>query len=170
MSQPINLLKNSRDLSLDAFRGITFLVMIFVNLASSVKGLPGGINHMPADFDGMSLADIVFPCFLFIVGMSIPFSINSRIAKGDGIVRLQAHIAYRAFALIVMGFYMVNTEDGYNEKAMGISINLWAMIFYAAALLTWGVYRFKTPLINYALRATGIVTIIVLGAIYRSGT
>ncbi|HEY8024108.1 MAG TPA: DUF5009 domain-containing protein [Burkholderiaceae bacterium] len=169
MPQPINSLKGGRDLSLDAFRGITFLVMIFVNLASNVKGLPYGINHMPADHDGMSLADIVFPCFLFIVGMSVPFSINSRIMKGDSILKLQWHVAYRAFGLIVMGFFMVNTEEGYNEKAMGMSIDLWAMMFYAAALLVWGVYRFKTPLVNYALRSAGVTIVIALAAIYRSG-
>jgi len=166
---PINQLTTKRELSLDAFRGITFLVMIFVNFIAGVNGIPDGIKHMPAGYDGMSLADIVFPCFLFIVGMSIPFGINSRINKGDSFFKVQWHIAYRAFGLIVMGFYMVNTEDGFNEKAMGMSIDIWALLFYGAVLLVWGVYRFKNPLLNLTLRTVGVVTIVVLGLIYRSG-
>ena len=165
----LNVLNPKRILSIDAFRGITYLVMIFVNELHGVSGIPGWMRHMPADADGMSVPDVVFPAFLFIVGMSIPFGINSRLLKGASFLQLQGHILYRAFGLVVMGFFMVNAEDGYNEKAMGMSIHLWSLLFYAAVALTWGVYRFENIVLNRVLKATGIGTILALGFIYRGG-
>lgn len=165
----LNTLNPKRILSIDAFRGITFLIMIFVNELHGVSGMPGWMKHMPADVDGMSVPDVVFPAFLFIVGMSIPFGLNSRLLKGDSFLQLQGHILYRAFGLILMGFFMVNAEDGFNEQAMGMSIHLWSLLFYAAILLTWGVYRFEDPVVNRTLKALGILMIVALGFIYRAG-
>ena len=87
-----NQLSNERILSIDAFRGITILVMIFVNELAGKSDIPPWMKHMPADADAMSFVDVVFPAFLFIVGMSIPFAINSRLAKGDSFIKLQQHI------------------------------------------------------------------------------
>ena len=76
-------LYNKRIISIDALRGITIFVMIFVNELASVKNVPQWMKHMPADADAMTFVDIVFPSFLFIVGMSIPFAFNVRLIKGD---------------------------------------------------------------------------------------
>ena len=169
MPTPITILPRQRIASVDAFRGITFLVMLFVNCLAGARGIPYGIQHMAASVDGMSLADVVFPAFLFTVGMSIPFGINGRILKGDSCAQVQWHIACRAFGLVLIGFFMVNTEAGYNERAMGMRIESWALAFYAAALLAWGVYRFESAWLNRTLRLAGAALIIGLGAIYRSG-
>jgi heparan-alpha-glucosaminide N-acetyltransferase len=88
--------------SIDVFRAITMLLMVFVNDASSVKGLPAWLGHMGADEDGLGFADTVFPAFLFIAGMSIPFAIRNRISKGATFLQVLFYIASRAFALIVM--------------------------------------------------------------------
>src|SRR6266487_7159877 len=121
-------LSNERILSIDAFRGITILVMIFVNELAGVRNIPQWMRHMPANADAMSFVDVVFPAFLFIVGMSIPFAINSRLAKGNSFMQLQQHILFRTVGLLVLGFFMVNAEGGYDKKAMDISINLWALL------------------------------------------
>ena len=63
-------------------RGLTLVLMLFVN-DLYMPGVPAWLGHMKADFDGMGLADWVFPGFLFMVGMAIPFSIGNRIAKGE---------------------------------------------------------------------------------------
>ena len=76
-----NQLSNERILSIDAFRGITILVMIFVNELAGVRDIPQWMKHMPRDADAMSFVDVVFPGFLFIVGMSIPFAINQSSQK-----------------------------------------------------------------------------------------
>ena len=60
--------------SIDAFRGITILAMIFVNELAGIRDIPAWMKHMRARADAMSFVDIVFPAFLFIAGMSIPFT------------------------------------------------------------------------------------------------
>ena len=162
-----NQLSNERILSIDAFRGITILVMIFVNELAGKSDIPAWMKHMRADTDDMSFVDVVFPAFLFIVGMSIPFAINSRLAKGDSLIKLQQHILFRTLGLLVLGFFMVNAEGGYDEKAMGISINLWALLFFAAVILIWKVYRTSNKILVYIIRAIGFIILIVLAIIYR---
>lgn len=156
-----------RSLSIDAFRGLTFLAMIFVNELGPVGGIPAWLKHMPADADAMSFPDVVFPCFLFIVGMSIPFAIAGRLRRGDDAWRLNRHIAARAFALIVMGFFMVNAEEGFDAAAMAIPIALWSLLFYAAVLLVWGTLPFASATLRRALRLAGIGLILLLALLYR---
>ena len=165
----INQLNNQRILSIDALRGITILVMIFVNELAGVSGIPVWMKHMPADADAMTFVDVVFPAFLFIVGMSIPFAINRRIAKGDNFWQLQWHILWRSLGLLVLGFFMVNAEDGYNEKAMGMSIHAWSLLFYVCVILVWNVYSFSQKWIVYVLKGVGIAGLIILALLYRGG-
>jgi len=169
MLTPINRLKNQRIISIDAFRGITFLMMIIVNELASVVGISPWLKHMPASADAMSFPDIVFPAFLFIVGMSIPFGINHRISKGETRFKLNLHTLLRALALIIMGVFMVNAEDGYHQASMSMPIQLWALLSYIAFMLIWGVYQFKQPILNYVLTSTGVIMLIFLALNYHGG-
>lgn len=63
--------------SIDIFRGISIVVMIFVN---SGGGRYWWIDH--AIWNGLQIADLVFPWFLFIMGVCIPLSITSQIYRG----------------------------------------------------------------------------------------
>ncbi len=162
-----NKLSTERILSIDAFRGITILVMIFVNELAGIRDIPAWMKHMPADADAMSFVDVVFPAFLFIVGMSIPFAINNRIAKGDSFIQLQQHILFRTLGLLVLGFFIVNAEDGYNESAMGMSINLWALLFFSMVIVIWKVYYKISKTQVYILRAFGFIALIILAFIYK---
>lgn len=162
-----NKLSNQRILSIDALRGITIFVMIFVNVLAGMRDIPAWMKHMHADDDAMSFVDVVFPAFLFIVGMSIPFAINSRLAKGETFLNLQKHILLRTAALLILGFFLVNAEDDYNEQLMGISINLWLLIFFAAVILTWKVYTSTNKIFVYSLRAVGLAALFFLAFIYR---
>ncbi|NML36371.1 DUF5009 domain-containing protein [Chitinophaga sp. G-6-1-13] len=164
----INKLSTGRILSIDAFRGITILVMIFVNSVSGVDGIPAWMQHAHADEDRMTFVDVVFPAFLFIVGMSIPFAINSRLNKGDSFWQLQKHILWRTLGLLVLGVFMVNTGD-LNPAATGISRALWALLFYGSVILVWNVYTFKQPWISWTLKGIGAVILIVLAVIFRGG-
>lgn len=165
----INQLSSQRILSIDALRGITILVMIFVNELAGVSGIPAWMKHMPADADAMTFVDVVFPAFLFIVGMSIPFAINRRLSKGDNFMKLQGHILWRSLGLLVLGFFMVNAEDGYNEAAMGMSIYAWSLLFYVCVILVWNVYSFSQQWIVYVLKGIGIAGLIILAFIYKGG-
>ncbi len=68
--------------SIDVFRALTMFLMIFVNDLWSLTNIPQWLEHTQAHEDGMGLADVVFPAFLFIVGLSIPFAIGNRWSKG----------------------------------------------------------------------------------------
>jgi heparan-alpha-glucosaminide N-acetyltransferase len=167
--QGFNLLPRQRILSIDTLRGITILVMIFVNEVAGVREIPAWMKHMPADADAMTFVDMVFPAFLFIVGMSVPFAYHNRLSKGDGFWKLQGHILFRTLGLLLLGVFMVNAEGGYNQAAMGMSIHLWSLCFFLAAILVWNVYSFQNPVWAYLLRGVGLVALLVLGLIYRGG-
>lgn len=164
-----NSLNTHRIRSIDAFRGITILVMIFVNDVAGVTGIPGWMKHKAADADAMTFVDVVFPAFLFIVGMSLPFAINNRLKKGDSFLKLQAHILWRTLGLLVLGVFMVNGESGCNEDAMGMTGAVWSLLFYLCAILVWNVYHFKNKTWSWLLRITGAVGLVLLGLVYRGG-
>lgn len=168
MPAPLSHLPAGRIVSVDAFRGLTFVLMLIVNFLAGASAIPPGIHHVGAEVDGMGLADVVFPAFLFAVGMSLPFAINGRLAKGDDLPALQRHIALRAAALIVMGLFMVNAESGYSESAMGMPIAAWSLAFYVAVGLTWGAFRVANAALDRTLRGAGIALLLVLAASYRA--
>lgn len=63
-----------RDLSLDSFRGTDVLLMILVNVQGNGEKAYPMLVH--ADWNGLTFADLVFPIFLLIVGLSIPLAID----------------------------------------------------------------------------------------------
>ena len=94
----------------------------------------------------MGFSDIIFPLFLFIVGLSIPLSINVRISNGEKKRKIFKHIIQRSFALIVMGVFMVNYETA-SEYGMIISKYQWEIIMAISIFLIWINYK-KIPYLN----------------------
>ena len=107
--------------------------MIFVNTLEDVQGMPSWLYHTPENSDGLTFPDLVFPAFLFIVGMSIPFATAQRLAAGDTVWRLLRHVLMRTLGLLVLGVFMVDAEEGYNERAMPLSIGLWSLLLHIGA-------------------------------------
>ena len=161
--------KPARILAIDAFRGVTIPVMIFVNTLAGVRGMPAWMEHAPADADAMTFPDVVFPAFLFIVGMSMPFAMAQRQAAGHTAAQRWRHVLTRAAGLLVLGVFMVNAEDGYNEAAMGMSIHLWSLLFYGCAMLVWAFNRFENRTLSLALRAAGVGGLVALALAFRGG-
>ncbi len=81
---------DQRVVSIDIFRGVTMAVMIFVNALSDVRGLPWWTYHAHAEEDVMTYVDMVFPFFLFIIGMSLPLSITRRLRRNPSMPSLGA--------------------------------------------------------------------------------
>ncbi len=121
--------------SIDAGRGIAILLMLFVNDIPGVDGLPSWMKHMPQGADGMTFVDLVFPAFLFLVGMSLPFAIRRRLDKGDGLWEVWKHILVRTFGLLVIGVYMVNS-DSISIKGH-LNPHIWILLMYAGILVVW---------------------------------
>ncbi len=164
-----NLTGKTRIASIDIFRGLTILTMVFVNDVASVTNIPIWMKHFPSDVDGMTIVDIVFPAFLFIVGMSIPFAFKKRFEKGESIFSMLGHLALRTFGLIFLGVMMVNV-GGINASASGISIYLWMLLLYTSIILVWNSYSgFDKKYIPIVFRAVGVFILIYLMYTYRSG-
>ena len=160
-------LPNRRILAIDVFRGLTILTMVFVNELAAIKNIPAWMTHMPANANTMTFVDLVFPAFLFIVGMSIPFSTQAKAAKGASSKRLLIDAAFRALGLIVIGLFMVNTIYGYDESKMPISMPLWTLLMYACVLLIWSYYpKHLSSVLVKGCKYLGIFGLIVLAYIY----
>lgn len=142
--------------------------MVFVNDLAGTPGIPAWMGHMPANADAMSFVDVVFPSFLFIVGMSIPFALKNRVKKGDSFIQLQAHIAWRTVGLLTLGFFLVNGESGLNESVTGMPLHAWLLLFYAAAILTWNVYTFNNKTWANICRLAGVAILLYLAFIFRA--
>lgn len=140
--------------------------MIFVNDFWTITEVPVWMMHAKHGTDGMGPADTVFPAFLFIVGLSIPYAINSRLKKGDSGLKIWLHIASRSFALILMSTFLVNIET-YGENSL-VDQSVWEILVTVSFFLLWMDY--KTPLAIWVmgLRVIGIVLMIVLAFIYKN--
>ena len=57
--------------------------MTFVNYLAGVKHIPAWAKHMPEKADGYTFVDVVFPAFLFIVGVALPLALHKRMALGE---------------------------------------------------------------------------------------
>jgi predicted acyltransferase len=150
-------------------RGLTLLLMLFVN-DLNMDVAPAWLGHMKADFDGMGLADWVFPGFLFMVGMAIPFSFSKRISQGMTLVENSRHIFTRTISLLIIGVLMLNTGR-VNPELTGMSENLWALLMYFAVFLVWNDYVNKdTKFFTVTgLRLAGIAILVLLVFIFKSG-
>lgn len=165
----IATLPRQRIVSIDAFRGLTILVMVFVNQLAGVSGVPAWAQHMKADADAMSFVDVVFPAFLFIVGMSIPFALGQRQSRGDDGATLQRHVLARTLGLVVLGLFMVNAEDGFNPAQMPFNIGWWSLGLYLCTWLVWGVYGSAAAGGRNTWRAVGVLGFLALACAYRGG-
>jgi predicted acyltransferase len=79
-----------RVLSLDVFRGLTVAAMVLVNNPGSWRHVYPPLLH--AEWHGWTPTDLVFPFFLFIVGVAIPLGLGRRLEEGDSRGGLALHI------------------------------------------------------------------------------
>ena len=120
------------------------LVMIFVNDIADVsdKIVPWWMKHYsdmrprpPVD-NGMTFVDLVFPGFLFFVGMSIPFALGNRLKKGEPWYSIVSHVVIRTASLLVLGIMMVNAESGPSNRPY-LFRDQWTALLYGSAILAF---------------------------------
>lgn len=159
----------SRSGAIDAFRALTMLLMIFVNDLWTLEGVPSWLEHASAAEDKLGFADIIFPAFLFIAGVSIPYAISSRLNRGESKTAVCSHIALRSFALIVMGVFHVNLE-AYNHAAI-LPRPYWELLITFAFFLIWLDYPAAVRLEKKRMMQwSGIILLLLLALIYQGGT
>lgn len=111
----------SRLTSIDAYRGfVMFLMMAEVlHIGKVAAGFPESgfwrflafhTDHVP--WAGCSLHDLIQPSFSFLVGVALPFSIASRVARGQSHAKMAAHACWRAALLVLIGVFLRSMGGG----------------------------------------------------------
>lgn len=155
--------------SIDILRALTMVLMIFVNDLWSLTNIPAWLEHVETGVDGIGLADTVFPAFLFIVGMSIPFAFEHRRRKGDGEKELLIHVLTRTIALLVMGVFLVNGES-INAEATGMHRLVWNVICCTCFIAIWNTYpQSVNKRVVLSIKVLAVIVLIALAIIYRGG-
>src|ERR1700760_210163 len=91
----------TRLISLDVLRGITIAFMILVNNNGDERYAYWPLKH--AQWNGWTPTDLVFPTFLFVAGLPLVFSFDSRLAKGISKASLFMHAVRRSIILFALG-------------------------------------------------------------------
>jgi predicted acyltransferase len=143
--------------SIDIFRALTMIIMIFVNDYAGMGGLPHWLHHADFDEDMLGFSDLVFPAFLFCVGMSIPFAVGARFNRGASQLQVLGHIVLRSLALLVMGIFSMNMRG----VEGGLSHPVFSLLAIAGYFLIWNAYP-KSGRWRVVMRIAGIILLIGL--------
>lgn len=103
-----------RLISMDAYRGFVMFLMVaeVLHLSRVAAAHPNWFWNFLArhqthvEWYGASLHDLIQPSFSFLVGVALPYSIASRVAKGEAKPKMFAHAAWRALILILLGVFL----------------------------------------------------------------
>ena len=151
--------------SIDVLRAVTMFFMIFVNDVDGVTKIPEWIKHAKAYEDKLGFADTIFPAFLFIVGLSIPFALNKRMQSGEDKLKIALHIILRSLALIIMGTFHVNLETYSNAALLPEAV--FEIIITLAFFLIWLDYKNVRQTTQYIFQVAGIIILIVMAFLYK---
>ncbi len=135
--------------SLDAFRGFAIALMIFVN--NTEGNTYSQLQH--ASWNGWTIADTVFPLFLWITGLAMVFSLGNRLKESDSKKEILFHILKRVVILFILGV-VLNAFPFFQLSAVripGILQRVAVCYFIASAI-----YLFS------GIKGVGISTIILL--------
>ena len=162
-------MKTARIATIDVFRAITMFLMLFVNDIPGIKQIPHWLLHAKADEDMLGFSDIIFPCFLFVMGMSVPFALLKREEKGESLLLTLKHIVERTVALVVMGLFTVNLGV-YDGNATGIPYSWYLILLVLSFFLTWNLYPKSEGIRKYlfcGMKLIGILMVIGLFCIFE---
>ena len=160
-----------RNLAIDMLRALTMTLMIFVNDFWKVHDVPQWMEHAGRGVDFMGLADFVYPAFLFCVGMSVPYAIESRYRKGYSGESTAGHILLRTLSLLIMGAFLGNSEARLAPDFTLYSIGVYWIVAVAAFFMIWNVYP-KNPsrrqsILFACLKIVGGILLLLLALTYR---
>ena len=173
-----------RNIAVDVYRGfVMFLMMAEVlQLARVAAAYPGnwfwavlGYNQTHVEWAGCSLHDLIQPSFSFLVGVALPYSIASRMAKGGTFGHMLFHTIWRSILLTALGVFLRSThspitnftfEDTLSQIGMaytflfllGFCTPRWQWAALGVILfgywLAWALYPAPAPAFDY--RAFGV--------------
>ena len=150
MTQNSSEQSSSRLLSLDFFRGLTMFLLIaegtglwWTLVQDPIRGT--FLEHFFIQFEhhpwhGLRFWDLIQPFFMFIVGVAMPFSYQSRISKGESNRTITRHIIQRSFILLAFG---VGLHCGYNKRLVW---ELWNVLSQLSVTIPIAFFLMKYPL------------------------
>ena len=159
----------NRIISIDVFRGVTMFLMLWVNDFWTLNSIPKWLKHAVSGEDYLGFSDLIFPWFLFAIGLSIPFAFESRLLKGENNVTIGKHILFRTIALLVMGLFHMNMEM-YNHQSSYISKPIFVIISTFAFFMIWNDHsrlKGKNGFFYKLLPFLGVTILIIMFFIYR---
>ncbi len=132
MSNPLPV--NQRLLSLDVLRGLTIAGMIVVNDPGDWGFIYPPLRH--ASWNGITPTDLVFPFFLFIVGVSIVLAYTKRLNRGDAPGSMHGKIYSRAAMIFLLGIFLALFPefDFANIRIPGVLQRI-AIVFLVCSLM-----------------------------------
>lgn len=127
-----------RLISLDAFRGFVIVTMIWVNYLAGMPDIAYWLEHAGPRADGITLPDLVFPGFLFMVGMAIPLALQRHVGHVSPAVL--GRLLWRSASLMLAGVVLANAYR-YDAQAVllphAVSHSVYFLLFYVAMILLW---------------------------------
>ncbi len=145
--------------------------MIYVNDIAGVSSriVPAWMRHFHGR-SGMTFVDLVFPAFLFIVGMSVPFALGTRLARGEPLWKCLLHVIIRTLSLLFIGILMVNESP--DSDKMGWSAALWSTWMFFSAILAFSSLALPrrerlSRIVTVVLRVFGLASLVFLAFAFR---
>ena len=169
-----------RNIAVDAYRGLVMLLMMgeVMNFAAVHRAYVHSLfwrvlayNQTHVEWAGMGLHDMIQPSFTFLVGVAMPYSIASRLQKGQSFRMLFAHTIWRSFLLVALGIFLRSIyskvtyftfEDTLTQIGLGYTFAFllafckprWQWVAFGGILfgywLAWALYPAPGPGFNYA--------------------
>jgi len=152
-----------RIMSVDAFRGLVMFLMLAeaLRLPSLRRAFPDSTfwsfvafhtSHVP--WQGCSLHDLIQPAFSFLAGASLPFSIASRMNKGESFRRMLGHAVWRSLALIFLGIFLRSLSRSrtywtFEDTLTQIGLGYTLLFLLAFTSLRTQVIAFVTILVGF---------------------
>jgi len=184
VARPPKAASAPRNVAVDAYRGLVMLLMMgeVMSFWKVARAYPDSIfwhvlayNQTHVEWSGMGLHDMIQPSFTFLVGVALPYSIHSRMRKGESFGKLLGHTAWRSLLLIALGIFLRSTgssqtnftfEDTLTQIGLGYTFVFllafcrprWQWTALGAILfgywLAWALY--PAPGANFDYAAVGV--------------
>jgi len=129
---------SSRLMSLDVFRGATIAAMILVNNPGDGRATYWPLEH--AKWNGWTPTDLIFPFFLFIVGVAMTYSFGARLDRGAPRTELVRHVLWRGLILCAIGLFLNGFPNHYqlsSWRVYGVLQRIGICYVIAGLLALW---------------------------------
>jgi len=141
-----------RLMSVDVFRGATIAAMILVNDAGDEPSSYRWLRH--SQWNGWTPTDLVFPFFLFIVGVAMVFSFRSRLQRGESRGALLRHVLWRSALLFAIGLFLNGFPNHYHLtswRVYGVLQRIAICYLISATLELWTGWKAQLGVLSACL-------------------